>query len=100
MCTSSSIGTGDFPKTIFDGIAYMEADICVKQLNFPTGGSLENKQLYRAWQAFLYKNEKQLKLRKQNQALYLPVERTEMQNTMLTLFLNYMDGLKKKFTPA
>lgn len=77
---------GDFPKTIFDGIAYMEADICVKQLNFPTGGSLENKQLYRAWQAFLYKNEKQLKLRKQNQALYLPVERTEMQNTMLTLF--------------
>lgn len=86
MRAGSSIGAGDFPKILFDGIACMEADLCVKQLDLSIKFSLENEQFYRAWQAFLYKNEKQLELRMQNQTLYLPVERTELQNTMLTLF--------------
>lgn len=84
---SLALEQGDFPKTVIDGVEYMEADLCAKQLNLSPELRLDNAQIYRAWQAFLYKNEEQLELRQQSQVLYLPVERTEIQNTILRLFV-------------
>lgn len=90
---------GDFPKTVIDGMEYMEADLCVKQLCQNPAFSLESKKINRTWQDFLYRNATQLELRQQNEVLYLPIKRTEVQNAILTLFLNFTVCLTKKSMP-
>lgn len=82
---------GDFPKTVIDGVEYMEVNLCVKQLCQNPAFSLKSEQINRTWQDFLYGNATQLELRQQNGVLYLPVKRTEVQNAILTLFFEFYD---------
>lgn len=86
---SLALEQGDFPKTVIDGVECMEADLCVKQLCQNPVFSLESEKINRTWQDFLYRNATQLELRQQNEVLYLPVKRTEVQNAILTLFFEF-----------
>lgn len=83
------------PQCILDGKAYVQAETWAKQECSNPLFSLDKPKCRDHFKDFLCQNERELEIRQENNVLYLPVERTALQNRMLRFHFDVY-GLSEK----